>query len=140
MEKKNTGVYYVLWAVLACGVVVDILAGIWNKPELFVLAIVLFSWPHTVSSQKIKNAAQDAGKSMKAMKIYAIVLSVIAILLLLNTYIEFIAVLLPDPSPPSNTINKPFFISNLTELYFNETIFFLSFLNSNYMSLYSHHY
>ena len=92
MEKKNTGVDYVLWAVLACGVVVDILAGIWNKPELFVLAIVLFSWPHTVSSQKIKNAAQDAGKSMKAMKIYAIVLSVIAILLLLNTYIEFIAV------------------------------------------------
>ena len=92
MEKKNTGVYYVLWAVLACGVIVDILAGIWNKSELFVLAIVLFSWPHTVSSQKIKNAAQDAGKSMKAMKIYAIVLSVIAILLLLNTYIEVIAV------------------------------------------------
>lgn len=92
MEKKNTGVYYVLWTVLVCGIIVDILAGICNRPELFVLAIVLFSWPHTVSSQKIKNEAQDAGKSMKTMKIYAIVLGVILILLLLNTYIEFVAV------------------------------------------------
>ena len=91
MNKQEGSLKFFIWLVLLGGIILDILSIVLSSQKLLVASIILLACLYTFFVSKVKTEQKANIGGQKIIRIYFYFLLIVAVVCLVNTYIEWVS-------------------------------------------------